>query len=201
VTTPAFALNYDYRCPFARIMHEHLVLALRSGASFDVTFEPFTLSQGHVAPDATPVWDDPAYDGDLLALETSVAVRDAFPDHFLDLHATFFTARHEEGNSLRSRSQVDPIVTAVGIDPEAVAELVATGAARREIAETWTKRTSIDQVFGVPTFFVADQAVFVRYMERPTEDAAASVALIERLVDMVANQPAINEFKHTTLQR
>jgi hypothetical protein len=92
-------------------------------------------------------------------------------------------------------------VTAVGLDPEAVAGLVATGAARREIAETWTKRTTIDQVFGVPTFFVADQAVFVRYMERPTEDPAASVVLIERLVDMVAHQPAINEFKHTTLPR
>jgi protein-disulfide isomerase-like protein with CxxC motif len=201
VPTPAFALNYDYRCPFARIMHEHLVLALRGGAAFDVTFEPFTLTQGHVPEGQPAVWDDPTKAGDLLALETSLAVRDHFAEAFVDLHQAFFDARHNDGNALRTREQVDPIVASVGLDPAAVADVVARGDARREIAETWTRRTTEDQVFGVPTFFVGDQAVFVRYMERPTGDADASRALIAHLVDMVANQPAINEFKHTTLPR
>lgn len=201
MSTPAFTLNYDYRCPFARILHEHLVVALRAGADFDVTFEPFTLTQGHVPEGQPAVWDDPDRVADLLALETSVAVRDHFPEHFVDLHHAFFTARHEEGNALRTRAAIDPILVGLGLDPEAVAAEVATGAARAEIAERWTTRTSVDQVFGVPTFFVDGQAVFVRYMERPTDDAAASVALIARLVDLVANQPAINEFKHTTLPR
>jgi len=29
-----FGVNWDYRCPFARNLHEHLVLALSDGAAF-----------------------------------------------------------------------------------------------------------------------------------------------------------------------
>ena len=44
-----FAVTWDYRCPFARIGHEHVLDALEAGAPWDVTFVPFFLNQSHVA--------------------------------------------------------------------------------------------------------------------------------------------------------
>ena len=38
----SFGLTYDYRCPFARLVHDHVVEGLRDGADWDVTFLPFS---------------------------------------------------------------------------------------------------------------------------------------------------------------
>src|ERR1700678_362402 len=65
--TTSFAVTYDYRCPFARNAHEHLVTALRSGADWDVDFVPFSLSQIHDEEGDVPVWEDPDRASDLLA--------------------------------------------------------------------------------------------------------------------------------------
>ena len=67
MTTKHFSVNWDYRCPFARNAHEHLVTALQAGAPFEVEFVPFSLSQAHVEEGGTPVWDDPEHEPDLLA--------------------------------------------------------------------------------------------------------------------------------------
>jgi len=201
VPTPPFGLNFDYRCPFGRIIHEHVVVAMRAGADFQISFEPYTLSQGHV-PEGNPAcWDDPAYDADLLSLEVGLTVRDHFPDQFLDTHLALFTARHDEGNSLRTEDKLRPILAACGVDSDAVFAEVKTGKARAEIADTWTRRTSEQQVFGVPTFFVGNDAVFIRYMDRATGDGQASIAIISELVTMIATRRSINEFKHTTIAR
>ncbi|MEI6701414.1 MAG: DsbA family protein [Actinomycetota bacterium] len=201
MTTPAFGLNFDYRCPFARILHEHVVVAQKAGAGFEITFEPFTLSQGHVAPGKPPAWEDPAYDADLLALEVGLAVRDLNPEQFLDVHLALFTARHDEGVTLRTRAQVTTVLEQFDVDAASIFAYVDGGTPRAEIAATWTRRAGTDQVFGVPTFFVNDQAVFVRYMERPTDNPQDSIDLIQRLVDLMVNESAMNEFKHTTLPR
>jgi hypothetical protein len=36
-----FAVTWDYRCPFARNAHEHVLAGLADGADWDVTFVPF----------------------------------------------------------------------------------------------------------------------------------------------------------------
>ena len=43
-----FGITYDYLCPFARNANEHVVAALRGGADWDVTFEPYSLTQNKV---------------------------------------------------------------------------------------------------------------------------------------------------------
>ena len=103
------------------------------------------------------------------------------------------------GHRIHKVDQLGEGVT--GVDADAVFAEVKTGKARAEIAETWTKRTHEQQVFGVPTFFVGDNAVFIRYMDRATSDGQASIAVIAELVDLIANRRAINEFKHTTIAR
>jgi len=201
VPTPAFGLNFDYRCPFGRIIHEHVVVAMRAGADFQISFEPYTLSQGHVPEGSPACWNDPSYDADLLSLEVGLTVRDHFPAQFLETHLALFTARHDHGNSLRTEALIRPVLEANGVDADAVFAEVQSGKARIEIAETWMKRTHEQQVFGVPTFFVGDDAVFIRYMERATGDGEASRDVIAELVDLIANRRAINEFKHTTIAR
>ena len=57
--TRRFGLTYDYRCPYARIAHDHVVEGLRAGADWDVTFLPFSLGQAHVAEGEPSVWERP----------------------------------------------------------------------------------------------------------------------------------------------
>ncbi len=78
-----FAVTWDYRCPFARNGHEHILDGLEAGAPWDVTFVPFFLNQSHVPEGGIPAWDDPAQQADLIALAAGVAVRDRFEEHFL----------------------------------------------------------------------------------------------------------------------
>ncbi len=72
----AFAVTFDYRCPFARTAHEHVIEGLRGGADWDVRFLPFSLGQVHVAEGDPDVWDEPAKDTGLFALQAGVVVRD-----------------------------------------------------------------------------------------------------------------------------
>ena len=39
-----FAVTWDYRCPFARNAHEHIIEALRAGAPWSVRFVPFSFA-------------------------------------------------------------------------------------------------------------------------------------------------------------
>ena len=93
---PPFAVTYDYRCPWARNMHEQLIAGLRGGADWDVTFQPFSLNQAHVEEGGTAVWDDPTAGPNLLAGLVSLVVRDEYPDKFLDAHEALFQAREME---------------------------------------------------------------------------------------------------------
>lgn len=198
-----FTLLYDYRCPFACNLHLHVLAARAAGANLDVTFEPYTLSQGHIAPGDPDVWDDPSYDDVLLALEISVAVRDQFPNHFDALHRIFFEARHQRGIALSSRGQVEPLIIEAGLEPGDVFAVVDSLGPKRHIGEAWTHYHNDLDVFGVPTFVVNNtDATFVRLMDGPNpDDLAASVQVIERLVDLVVNHTQINELKHTQVHR
>ena len=202
-TETPFVLLYDYRCPFAKNVHDHVIAALRSGLALSVTFTPYTLSQGHVESGSPAVWDDPLHDGGLLALEASVAVRDTAPEHFLALHEALFAARHEHSISLTTREQVDAVLVTVGVDPEPIWSEVSSGRPRAEIATAWTHYHDDLDVFGVPTFIVDDaDATFVRLMDGPDRsDPAASVDVVSGLLDLIIRRTDINALKHTRLNR
>lgn len=200
---PPVTLLYDYRCPFARNVHEHVLVALEAGLDLDVSFEPWTLSQGHVEEGAPAVWDDPTYDDELLALEISVAVRDVTPEHFRAVHGAFFDARHAHGVPLTNRAQIDPILQDIGVDLTKVDAEITSGRPRQVVAKNWTHFHDDLDVFGVPTFVIDDtDATFVRLMNGPTlDDPAASIATITRLLELIINHDNINELKHTRLSR
>jgi hypothetical protein len=193
--TLRFIATYDYRCPFARNAHEHVLDGLAAGADWDVTFMPFSLSQAK-----EPTWER---DGDsgLLALELSVAVRDDQPERFADAHRALFAVRHDDSLSLRDDDVLRSALDAVGVDVERAWKLVDDGRAATVVRDEHERAASEHTVWGVPTFVVDDQAAFVRLMERPARSAQAPVDVVERLVTMLGGWPELNEFKHTSLPR
>jgi hypothetical protein len=197
--TTSFGVTYDYRCPFARNAHEHLVTALRAGADWDVDFVPFSLSQIHDEEGDLPVWEDADRASDLLALEASVVVAERFPDRFLDVHEALFAARHDQAKDLRDRKVVLDVLDSAGVDGAAVLEQLTDGAARSEVRKRHESALNEHQVFGVPTFITGKNAAFVRLMDRPNGDAELARRTIERLLDLIGDHSDINELKHTTV--
>ena len=194
----AFELSFDYRCPFAKNIHLHVLTALRAGADFDVTFVPWTLSQGHRHEGDPDVWNDPSREGDLVALAAGVSVRDLQPDLFFAAHEALFRARHERAIRLATFDEVASVLEPLGVDLGIVRDDLESRRPYREIQSSYERFATVE-AFGVPTFVVGSDATFVRYMDPPTADADASIRLIDSLLTMIATQPQLNEFKHTRL--
>ncbi|HEX2849899.1 MAG TPA: DsbA family protein [Acidimicrobiales bacterium] len=199
--TLSFAVSWDYRCPFARNAHEHIVEGLKAGADWDVTFVPFSLNQVHVAEGEPDVWDDPTKTSALLAMEAGIVVRDRFPDKFLDAHAALFRARHDEAQDIREKDVIAGVLTAQGVDADAVFAEIDDGWPLETFRKEHERAAGDHSVWGVPTFIAGDQAVFIRFMHRPEGDAALATRTIERAVDLVGGWPELNEFKHTSIAR
>ena len=198
----SFAVNWDYRCPFARNAHEHVVTALRAGAEWEVDFVAFSLSQGHREEGDPPVWEDPAKVRDLLAMEAGIVVRDHYPDRFLDVHTALFRARHDEARDLRQEDVVREVLAGAGADADAVMAEIADGWPLEVFRKEHEASVANFDVWGVPTFVSGPRAAFVRIMTRPDDtNPAASTGLVERLVGAVGDWAEVNELKHTTLDR
>jgi DSBA-like thioredoxin domain len=198
---PPFTVSWDYRCPFARNAHEHLITALKAGADWDVTFAPFSLSQVHVAEGDPSVWDNPDKARDLLALNAGVVVRDRFPDQFLDAHGALFTARHDRSEDIREESVVREALESAGVDADAVFAEIKQSWPDDEVRKTHEWEVGTHHMFGVPTFIVGDRAVFARIMTRPDGDAELARRTIEQVVELIAERPWLNEFKYTSIAR
>lgn len=196
-----FAVTWDYRCPFARNAHEHVIEGLRAGAEWDVRFVPFSLGQAHVAEGEPDVWTRPESDTGLLALRAGVVVRDRFSDRFLDVHQALFALRHDHGRHLEDEAEVRRVLTEQGVDADAVFEEIATGTPLQTVRDEHTAGVDDHDVWGVPTFVSGDNAVFVRLMHRPEGDGALATRTIERVLDLLDGFPELNEFKHTSLKR
>jgi hypothetical protein len=195
-----FAITWDYRCPFARNAHEHVLCGLQDGAPWKVTFLAFSLGQVHVASGDPDVWDNPSADSGIGALMAGVAVRDTQPEHFLAAHGALFAARHDQGIDLRDTAAVDGVLASAGVDTTALRDEVASGRPMATIKAEHTAWATSHHVWGVPTFIAGDQAVFVRLMHRPLGDAKEARRSIERVVDLLA-WGDLNEFKHTSIPR
>lgn len=196
----SFAVTWDYRCPFARNAHEHVVEALRHGAEWDVTFVPFSLGQVHVAEGEPDIWDHWRDDTGLLALQAGVVVRDAHPDRFYDVHEALFALRHDHAGHLRDEGAVRGVLDAQGVDADAVFAEIDNGNAIITVQQEHETAAKDHKVWGVPTFIVGDQAAFVRVMDRPRGDASHAARTIERIVGLF-EWPELNEFKHTSISR
>lgn len=196
--TTRFSVTWDYRCPFARIGHDHVLTGLDAGADWDVTFRAFSLDQSHVEEGGTPVWEEPDRYPGLIANLAGIAVRDRQPERFSAVHTALFAARHEEALDLRDRAILAKVLDRAGVDGAGVLGEVDAGWPLDVLAREHTEEVDRWQVFGVPTWIVGDAATFVRLMRRPASPEEA-IASVERIVDLITGWPELNEFKHTSL--
>ena len=201
MTPTSFTVTWDYRCPFARNAHEHVVVAMEAEAPWTVRYAAFSLNQVHVAEGDLDVWDDPVQAPNLRAMLVGIAVRDRWPDAFHRVHLALFTARHDEGRDLRDDAVLRAVVTEQGLDAEAVFTDIDGGGPLDTFRKEHEQLVADADVFGVPTFVADGQSVFARLMHRPHGDVETARTTIDRLLDLTVGWPELNEFKHTSIPR
>lgn len=199
----SFAVTWDYRCPFARNAHEHILTGLAAGADWDVQYLPFSLGQAHVEEGQPSVWDEPAKDSGILALQAGVVVRDDYPAEFPAVHRGLFAARHDDALRLNDPTVVEKVLSEHSVPAATVFDSIDSGAALAKVRAEHEAHVASHSTWGVPTFIAGDGAVFVRLMDRSPSNAdpAASIKAIDRVLDLLTGWPDLNEFKHTTLPR
>ena len=201
--TRSFSLTWDYRCPFARNAHEHVLTALAAGADWEVRFVPFSLGQVHVGEGETDVWDEPEKDTGIVALQAGTLVRDRDPERFPAVHRALFAARHDHGLKLKEPDVVRDALEANGVDSEEIFAAIDDGTALKQVRSEHEGAVESWKVWGVPTFCSGDQGVFVRLMDRSPDgtDPDTSRRSIDRIIDMLDGWPELNEFKKTFILR
>ncbi len=197
--TTSFSVTFDYRCPFARNVNEHVVAGLQAGATWEVTFLPFNLDETHVEEGEPSAFEDPVKVTNTLALQAGVVVRDTLPDKFLDVHLGLFRARHDESRDLRDKEVIGSVLESCGVDAAGVFDAMDEGWPLERVRQEHEKVVNDYQVFGVPTFILNDCAVFVRLMNRPKDGVRDPKEAVGFILDLIANNPDINELKHTTI--
>lgn len=198
--TRTFTVNFDYRCPWARIVHDHVVTGLRGGADWSVTFTPFCLGQAHVEEGQSDIWDRPQDDTGIDALQAAIAVRDTQPNFFVPMHEALYEYRFAQNGDLRQRESLNAVIAPCGVDVDAMWSEVESGRPLATIKAEHTGFAVTHSVWGVPTFIVDDKAVFVRLLNRPLGDVALAVSTIDRLLEKM-EWSILNEFKHTKVPR
>lgn len=195
-----FAVTYDYRCPYGRIVHDHLYWGLQGGADWAVHFVPFCLGQTHVEPGEPDIWERPEQDSGLLALQLSVAIRDTQAERFLEAHHALYEHRHADAGNLRYLGLLLEVVSGVGVDALAARSELESGRPLATIREEHTTYARSHEVWGVPVFIQDDKAVFVRLLDRPNGDRTVARRTIERVIENIS-WDSLNEFKHTSVPR
>ncbi len=195
VPTPSkLSITFDYLCPFARNAHEAVLDAVAAGTMEAPEYRPFSLAQVHLEDGELSVWEAPSGKSGVLALQWGVAVRDHLSESFPAVHRALFAARHDQGLNIKDEQVVRQAVASTGVDPDEVADIVASGKPLEVIGAQHTEAVETWGVFGVPTFICGDEAVFMRFMERGRVDD------LSRALDLL-DWTRLNEFKRARIPR
>jgi hypothetical protein len=178
-----------------------VLAGLAAGADWEVRFLPFSLGQAHVEEGQPSVWEKPEQDSGILALQAGVVVRDEFADRFHAVHKALFAARHDEGLHLEDRAVVERVLSAHDVPAAEVFDRIDSGAVLEKVRAEHQQYVASHNVWGVPTFIKGSQAVFVRVMNRASDDADTSIRAVDRTVSLLMTWPELNEFKHTSIPR
>ncbi len=197
----SFSVTWDYRCPFARNAHEHLLTGLEAGADWELTYSAFSLDQAHVEEGQAAVWEEPDRYPGLLVNLAGIVVRDRVPERFATVHRALFAARHDQGLDLRDGDVVSKVLDVNGVDAAAVLSEIAAGWPLDVLKAEHSDAAGRLSVFGVPTFIKGERAVFIRLLDRPGDDSTRAITTVNRVLDLISEWPELNEFKYTAIPR
>jgi predicted DsbA family dithiol-disulfide isomerase len=117
------------------------------------------------------------------------------------VHRRLFDLRHVESKDLNDRDEIAKILVDVGLDPESIWAEIETGSPLQQVRAEHEAATADASAWGVPTFMVDGDGVFVRLMETSKGDGDLAIRTVDRIVDMLTGWPQLNEFKHTSIRR
>ena len=168
--TRAIAVTFDYRCPFAYNGHAAVVARRARAAPTSrcaTSRSPSTRCTSRRASRRSGSASPASWGTGVLALLYGIAVRDAFPDQFVDAHLALFAARHDKGLKLGHEDVLRDAVTSAGLDADAVAEEVASGRPLETLADGAHRSRRRAGASGASRRSSrATKRRFVRFMER-----------------------------------
>lgn len=190
-----FEVFYDYFCPF---VYRASVLLQNVGRSpaveLDVTWRYFSLAQVNSKDDGWTAWEAPESEHvrGRLAFKAAEAAR--LQGGFEQFHMPLLEARHRDRLDIDEIEVVERVAVDAGLDLKRFRKDLADPKILESLRRDHTEARNEHGVFGTPTFVFPDGAsAYVRLAEAP--GAADAPGVFERLVSIVAGEPAILEIK------
>jgi protein-disulfide isomerase-like protein with CxxC motif len=152
----------------------------------------FSLSQVNSKVGGYTVWD--AADSEArgrLAFKAAEAARRQ--DAFDNFHMALLRARHEHGADIDEVGVIEQIAEDSGLDLERFRKDMADSQIASALERDHRSAVEDHGVFGTPTFVCGAGAAYVRLSEPPA--ASDSVAIFDRIISIVAEEPRILEIK------
>ena len=198
-----FAVTWDYRCPFARNAHEHVIAGLRAGPT-GTCASCRSRSARCTWPRASPTsGSGPTTTAACSPCRPASWCATASPTRFLDVHRALFAAPPRRGQAPARTAEVRRVLAeARRRRRRRVRRDRLGGAALDRVREEHTAAADDHEVWGVPTFISGDAGrLRPAHGPAPGRRRGAPRRTIERVVDLLAGFPELNEFKHTSLKR
>ena len=192
----------DFLCPWARIGAFWLRNVEAAGAlDADVEWKTFSLENINLPEDgdADELWSTATERRGLVPAAAAKYVQTQAPDSFSAFQKAMFDARHVEHEKIGQPDVTAQILSAVGLDGEAITSEVTSDSKWLEAARADHDEAAAMGIFGVPTFvFAGAPPAFVRLMEITEGDRAVE---IYQRVKASAADPLIHEIKRPAMAR
>jgi predicted DsbA family dithiol-disulfide isomerase len=193
---------YDFLCPWARIG----VFWIRNvqeagGLDLDIEWKSFSLENINLPEEASAdeLWATAPERRGLLPAAAAKWAETQGSEVFGAYQRAMFDARHVDRKKIGKPEVTAEILSAVGVDGEAVTGELVENPKWLEAARADHEEAAELGVFGVPTFVFPDAApVFTRLLEVTEGDRA--VEIYKRLRS-AAEDPLIHEIKRPSLLR
>jgi predicted DsbA family dithiol-disulfide isomerase len=189
---------YDYLCPFVYRISLLLQNVQDSGdRNVQVRWRYFSLTQVNSKNEGWTVWDAPESEPvrGRLAFKAAEAARRQ--GRFDEFHMSLLRVRHRDRLDIDDLAVVEVVAEDSGLDLDRFREDIGDPLIIAALGRDHLEAVAEHGVFGTPTLvFPGGEAAYVRLSEVP--EAAGSVAVLDRLASIVAEEPRILEIKRPT---
>lgn len=190
----------DFLCPWARIGALWLRNVEDAGAvEYDIEWKTFSLENVNLTEEqsADELWSTATERRGLIPAAAAKFVQTEAPESFNAFQKAMFDGRHLEKEKIGQPEVTAKILSAVGLDGEAITSEVVSNPKWLEAARADHDEADEQKIFGVPTFvFPGAAPAFVRLLEITEGDRA--VEIYEK-VRSGASEPIIHELKRPSL--